>query len=191
MPVAWKGAVVSRPVSQGAVTLATLVIAIFGLVLSAISLTWQAATFVMSGSRVRASLRHGARGGASVVSGPPASQSFRALAEQGFTYEVIGIEVRNVGRLAVQVTGVRAALPSGVQVQETRSSMGPGFPYRLEAQSSQTWFLPGEMARSAVAASAAIGKGSDPADVWMEVELGNGKVVRTKQRVSLGSAGSQ
>jgi hypothetical protein len=67
--------------------------------------------------------------------------------------------------------------------------MGPELPHRLEAQSSETWFLPADMVRRAVVASAAIQRGSDPADVWMEVELGNGKTVRTKERVSLGSAG--
>jgi hypothetical protein len=140
-------------VSQASVTVATLAIAVVGLVLSVISLTWQAATFVMSGSRVRARLRHGAAGGGSVVSGPPGTQSLRVMAEQGFTTEVIGVEVRNVGRLAVQVTDVRAALPSGFQVSEARISMGPDLPYRLEAQSSQTWFLPAQMARAAVTAS--------------------------------------
>ena len=43
-----------RPVDPFAV--ATLVIAVLGIVLSVASLTWQAAAFVLSGSRVRADL---------------------------------------------------------------------------------------------------------------------------------------
>lgn len=42
-------------------SLATLLIAVSGLALAVASLTSQAATFVLSGSRVRAELRHGAK----------------------------------------------------------------------------------------------------------------------------------
>jgi hypothetical protein len=41
---------------MNAFEVATLVIAVLGLVLSMVSLIWQAATYVLSGSRIRAEL---------------------------------------------------------------------------------------------------------------------------------------
>lgn len=141
----------------------------------------------MSGGRVRASLRHGARGPTGVVSGPPSGQGRQLLAAQGFTQEVIGVEARNVGRLAIQITGVEVVLANGVRVSQLQGTLGPDLPYRLDAQSAATWFLPAAPVRAAVKASASIGKGTDPCNCWMEVGLGSGKAVRTKERILLGS----
>jgi hypothetical protein len=166
---------------------AALAVAIVGIVLASISLSWQAFVFVLSGSRVRADLHHGARDASGVVSGLPGTQSLQSLAEQGFSVEVIGVEVFNVGRLAIQVTRVSAALANGVSVSALAGTIGPDLPYRLEAQSSASWFLPAEPIRRAVHASATISRGTDPCDVWGKVGLGNGKTVETRQRMPLTS----
>jgi hypothetical protein len=170
------------------VTGATLAIAVLSLVLSVASLTWQAATFVLSGSRVRAELKHGARNASTVVTGAPGSQDFLSLAGQGLTDEVIGIEVRNVGRLAASIQSVSAALASGLKVTPVRELVGPTLPHTLEPQSAASWFLPAAPIRDVVAfSSKGRLKQPDPNKVWMEVTLGTGKVVRSKQSMWLGS----
>jgi hypothetical protein len=78
-------------------------------------------------------------------------------------------------------------LANGVRVSQLQGTIGPDLPHRLEAQSAATWFLPAAPVRAAVIASAAIGKGRDPCNCWMEVKLGSGKTVATKERVLLGS----
>jgi hypothetical protein len=170
------------------VAVATLVIAVLGVVLSVASLTWQAATFILSGSRVRADLKHGARNAAGVVHGSPRSmqQQLPSLAAQGFTEEVIGIEVHNVGRLAATVDRVSAALAGGMKYNFLSDVVGPSLPHRLEPQSSASWFAPAAPVRQAVAVSAEVLKRPDPCEAWMEVEV-VGKVVRTRQTMRLGS----
>src|SRR5258708_4430487 len=100
----------------------TLVIAVLGLVLSILSLIWQAATYILSGSRVRAELKHGARSADVVVSGPP---GWKRVAAQGLDEEVIGIEVHNLGRMAASIDSVHAALPRGTKTTMLQSIIGP------------------------------------------------------------------
>jgi hypothetical protein len=168
------------------VTGATLVIAVLGLVLSVASLTWQAATFVLSGSRVRADLKHGAAGAGGVIHGPPGSQPLASLGAQGFMEEVLGVQVRNAGRLATTIDRIEICLANGVKLAQLSALMGPSLPHRLEPQSSALWFIPADPARGAVAASAQALKRADPCKVWMEVEV-VGKLVRTRQSMWLGS----
>ncbi|SRR6266567_2577895 len=169
-----------------AFAVATLIIAVLGLVLSVASLTWQAATFVLSGSRVRADLKHGAANAGGVVHGPPGSQPLASLAAQGFTEEVIGVQVRNEGRLATTIDKVEASLANGLKVNLFGALPGPSLPHRLEPQSSAVWFMPAAPVRAAVAASAQVLKRADPCQVWMEVEV-VGRVVKTRQSMWLGS----
>ena len=162
---------------------ATLVIAVLGLVLSIVSLIWQAATFVLSGSRVRAELKHGARNADVVVSGPP---GWQRVASQGLGEEVIGIEVRNVGRMAASIDSVQAALPRGTKTTLLQSFIGPPLPHRLDPQSVASWYLPAAPVRATVGAAAEVFKRRNPSKVWMEVTVA-GKVVRSRQSMWLGS----
>jgi hypothetical protein len=168
------------------VEVATLIIAVLGLVLSVASLTWQAATFVLSGSRVRADLKYGAANAAGALTGPPGSTPLVSLIAQGFTDEVLGVEVRNLGRLAATVDRVQVAIAGGIKLQTLLDVKGPSLPHRLEPQSSASWFVPAAPARRAVAVSAQVLKRADPCKVWMEVDV-VGKAVRTRQSVRLGS----
>src|SRR5919204_5203102 len=108
-------------------------IAVLSLILAVASLTWQAATFALSGSRLRADLRHGARNATVAVTGVPGSQSLDTLTQQGFTEEVFGVEVRNVGRLAAEVSRVQVALANGVKV-EVMGDLAANLPLTLAAQ---------------------------------------------------------
>jgi len=164
-------------------TAATLAIAVLSLVLSVVSLTWQAATFVLSGSRVRAYLTRGARNADVVVTAP---SGWQQLAAQGLTEEVIGIEVRNVGRLAASIDTVHAALAGGTKTTMLQSISGPPLPHRLEPQSSAAWYLPAAPVRAAVGAQAEVLRRANPCKVWMEVTVA-GKIVRTRQSIRLGS----
>src|SRR5260221_7981679 len=114
------------------------------------------------------------------------SQDLAALAGQGFTEEVLGIEGRNVGRLAASITNVATTLANGVKIGQLQNLAGPDLPYRLEPQRSATWFMSAAYVRAAVGASTAV-RGTDPCQVRMEVELGTGKVVETRQSMRLGS----
>ncbi len=98
-----------------ALEIVTLVIAVLGVVLTAGSLAWKGATFVLSGSQVHLTLRRGAlgyvNGRLARAKGPldPSESEVDTLREQGFTREVVVVEVRDRGRLAVSVedaTGV-------------------------------------------------------------------------------------
>jgi hypothetical protein len=161
----------------------TLVVAVLGLLLSIVSLIWQAATYVLSGSRVRAELKYGSRNADVVVSGPA---GWRRFAAQGLDEEVIGIEVRNVGRMAASIDSIHAALPRGTKTTMLQSIIGPPLPHRLEPQSVASWFLPLEPVRAIVGTAAEVFKRRNPSQVWMEVMVA-GKVVRSRQSMRLGS----
>ena len=162
---------------------ATLVIAVLGLVLSMVSLAWQAATYVLSGSRVRAELMHGAGNADVVVSGPP---GWKRVAAHGLDEEVIGIEVRNVGRMAASIDSVHAALPRGTKTTMLQSIVGPPLPHRLDPQGVASWFLPMAQVRATVGTTAEVFKRRNPSKVWMEVTVA-GNVVKSRQSMRLGS----
>jgi hypothetical protein len=166
------------------VAVATLVIPVLGLVQSVASLTWQAATFVLSGSRVRADLKHGAANAAGFLTGAPGV--YRSVDDQGLGDEVIGVKVRNVGRLAASVDSIEVAMAGGMRMQMPSEVMGQSLPHRLEPQSSASWFVPAEPIQRVIRANAQVLKRSDPCEVWIEVEV-VGKTVRTRQAMRLGS----
>jgi len=96
--------------SPSTLDIVTLIVAIVGVVFACASLAWQAASFVLSGSRVRVKLRRGAlkrdsSGRLIRVQGQlsPKQSDLEVLRQQGFTDDVLIIEVRNVGRMAVSV----------------------------------------------------------------------------------------
>ena len=118
----------------------TLVIAVVGLALAAASLAWQAATFALTGSRVKAEILHGALGRGGLVTSPPdkwTPNSRAVLASQGFSQEVVAVEVRNVGRMPATVQKVTAYLDNGVGLVQEQSNKP--LPCRLEAGSSEKW----------------------------------------------------
>lgn len=140
--------------SLSAMTTAALVIGLIGLVLSAASITWQAATFVLSGGRVKVDLRLGAmhHTGAGMVHGPVSDQvSPEINARQGYTHPIIGVRVRSVGRLPVTVTEWSIfETHKGMSFNPIGSSIGPTLPYRMEAGSSEVWTVDAESIRGLI-----------------------------------------
>lgn len=168
----------------------TLVVAIVGLALAVASLVWQAATFVLAGARIKVRLQQGAIGNGSAIVGPlDARIDFEDLRNQGFTQPVLAIEVRNVGRMPISVTGWHAVLENRMSYTDARSPVNPELSFRLEPQSKQTWYVELNPLHAAVSASHSAGIWPvDHQKVWMSVDLGNGKTVRTREFVRIGAS---
>jgi hypothetical protein len=132
----------------------TLVIAVVGLALAAASLAWQAATFALTGSRVRADILRGVTGRGVLVTYPPdkwSSSSLSMHAAQGMPNEVVAVEVRNVGRMPASVQKITAYLENGIGLSPLQTE--PPLAYRLEAGSSERWWIDAAEVRAAIAAS--------------------------------------
>lgn len=157
-----------------------LIVAILGLTLAAASLTWQATTFVLTGSRVQCELHVGAIGqrqvfvhqpvGRNEVIGAPREEWQR----QGLTEGRLFVIARNVGRIAVTITGYSATCGSA-RYGTMRPLLGePALPHRLEPGAEVMWTLPTEEVREFAAA------GRGDMNVRMSVDLGNGKRVDSR-----------
>jgi hypothetical protein len=116
---------------------ATLVIAVVAVVLSASSLCWQAATFVLTGGRVTVELVVGALDatGSNLVTAPISgmTQTFGdTLRAQGFTRPVVGVQVHNVGRGLATITEWSLVMQDGTALTPTGASIGPPLAHRME-----------------------------------------------------------
>ena len=155
----------------------TLIIAVVGLALAAASIAWQAATFVLAGSRVRVDILRGAIGRGMLVTAPPEHWTTNAIAiqaSQGITQEVVAVDVRNVGRMAATVQKLTVYIEDGVGFAPTGTD--PSLPFRLEASSSEKWWVDA----AAVSAGLVASKLSPSSKVYIEVALGTGKTIKTK-----------
>jgi hypothetical protein len=163
--------------------LLTLVVAIVGVCLAVLSLGWQAAVFFLSGSRVRleprrAMIRRSGPMGTMISTAPLArtDEQMDFLRRQGFTEEALAVVVRNRGRLAVSVDGVSLKSSDGWGYEMINDPENKPLPYRLEAGSKQSWHIPLEMAQDMA------DKNGKSFRVWMVVDLGDGRSLRTKRR---------
>lgn len=128
---------------------ATLIIAVLGVLLSALSLGWQRATFVLSGGRVKVHLIIGAMhpSGSGLMSitdveKTPAHELPQRIAEfrrHGYTRPVIGVEVINIGRMPVTIAKWEVATTAKVSLRPMAGSVGPSLPFELGAGKSETW----------------------------------------------------
>ena len=163
--------------------LPSLAVAIAGLVLAAVALTWQAATFLLTGSRLKVDSRQGATDGRGIVHGMPGSESIERLRAQGYTHEVLGAEVFNRGRTGVSVTGIRAVTSRGISFAPIADLLGPPMPHRLEPGASASWFFPLAPVRAAIATSAEELGHPNPDDVAIDVDSGDGRRRRAKRKL--------
>ncbi|MGH3938688.1 MAG: hypothetical protein ACRDTG_08615 [Pseudonocardiaceae bacterium] len=138
----------------------TFVVAVLGVVLSTASLSWQAATFILTGGRVKLALQTGAvhnSGSGMIVSQVTGAWSMSAerLALQGYTRPVVAVQVRNVGRLPVTVTKWSIfESAKGTAFLPLADSIGPSLPYRLDAGVEETWALDAMAAQKLVQTTA-------------------------------------
>jgi hypothetical protein len=97
-------------------------------------------------------------------------------ASQGMSTEVIAVEVRNIGRMAATVQKITAYLEDGIGFGPIQTQ--PPLPFRLDAGSSERWWIEAEQVRAAMTASKL-----PRSKVYIAVALGTGKVVKTKSVV--------
>lgn len=170
------------PKETTSLEIVTLVVATVGVSLALASLVWQAATFVLSGSRVCLTLRRGfikldAQGRTMRAAGPLqlSASEYAEMRRKGFDEEVLIVEVRNRGRMAVSVEGVSATTDDGWGFERAADPENPALPHRLEPGAKQTWHV--ELALF----QGLVDNDGKQREAWMTVELGTGKVLRTKQ----------
>jgi len=123
----------------------TLVIAITGLGLSALSIGWQAASFFLSGPRVRVHLQEGLRGLGGVVLASPSvytEEGGAALERLGFGEPILAVIVVNRGRLPATVGNWSIRFGNGAAYQNPGDPRNPALPYRLEPFTSDSWYAP-------------------------------------------------
>lgn len=161
-------------------------IAVFGAVLGTASLAWQAATYVLSGGRVKIELLVGAMGPmrSGMALAPVKSATSTAMAQiaaQGFREPIMAVRVRNVGRLPVTVTSWGIRSKSGMTLSPAGLTIGPSLPHRLEAGDRETWAVGMEVALNLVESDVEVFKVHRP---WLRgtVELGDGRVYRTRRK---------
>jgi hypothetical protein len=165
------------------VDVVTLAVAVVGAVLGAASLAWQAATFALSGSRVRVRMHRGAisSDGSRRISAPleVSDDTWAAMQAQGFTRDVLIVEARNVGRMPVSVERTAIAADSGFGFEWAGDPTNPALPHRLEPGAKASWHTPLEAMWGVARVTGRVHR------VWMTVELGNGKVLKTKESINI------
>ncbi len=119
-----------------------MIVGVLGLVLASISISWQAASYLLTGGRVKVSLRVGGFGNGAMVTAPPASLTaswWDGLAKQGYKQPIVAVRVANVGRQPVTVArwGLKSGL--GMSLYPMADSIGQPLPHRLEVGESETW----------------------------------------------------
>lgn len=167
----------------------TLVIAILGLVLAAVSGAWQVATWFWSSGRPRAALKHGvlSADGAAII-GPVKDQRpipLDPIRAQGYGGpEVLAIEVTNFGRAPVTVTKYAVILVgSGVSYLPVGAALGPELPFRIQPGEGESWYTDMATVRRFVAAGQVLKDGAR--EICMEATLGTGRTIRTKQTIRI------
>jgi hypothetical protein len=127
---------------------ATTILAVLGVVLALLSLAWQAATFYLSGSRVSVEIRSGVRSAtaAATIPGTAPVTHLEQMRSQGLEQAVLGVRVHNSGRSPTSVVSIDLLLPKGASY----SQMGfdPPLPFRLEAESEETWHIDADDVRA-------------------------------------------
>lgn len=111
------------------------------------------------------------------VSGPidPTREDVALMRDQGFTGDLLIVDVRNVGRLAVSVESVTSESEDGWGFGVLADPQNPALPFRLEPGAKETWHVD-------LAPMQMLVDGDGKARrVFMRVELGTGQVLRTKE----------
>jgi hypothetical protein len=107
------------------------------------------------------------------------------MRNQGFSEEVVIVAVRNRGRMAISVEDVSAETEDGWAFQRAADPENPALPHRLEPGAKESWHVELSVLQRVVDGDGKSRK------VRMRVELGTGKVLRTKETTLLIPSGSQ
>lgn len=154
---------------------AALAIAILSLTLAALALGWQVAAWALDGPRLRATLQHGVLGrGGAVVSTVGRNSKMRdmsSMQEQGWTAKIMRFGIH------LQRGGMSAQYPEG-------NAWSPRLPYWLEPGESATWYTELQDAKALIRATRQAVR-ADAGGMFMTIETGTGKTVRTRRVLEL------
>jgi len=166
---------------------ASFVIALLAFLLAVGSLAWQAATYVLSGGRVKVELMRGlARdSGGDMLTRPESMtpDTLQRLAAEGYTRPVIGVLVRNVGRMPVTVSGwsLNFSVP-GAAYRPLGAAFGPPMPHRLEAGASEAWVADERIVQAT--ANTLVKATTEPISIRGKIELGDGRSYESRESQS-------
>lgn len=168
------------PTASGptALDIITLGIAVAGLVVAVIGLTWQVVQHRLTGSVVVVELLAGALGRGGAATGPIGTFDASMFASQGFTTPILAIRGRNRGRLAVDVTGWDVLTGDGFGYTLPGFGPNPQVPHRLEPGAAVTFYCPLADVAALFATKRTVGKTDER--VRGSLSLGTGEVVRSK-----------
>lgn len=171
------------PVS--ALDIVTLVVAGIGALTGIAALAWQAATFALSGGRAKVTLKVAwlSPGGGALVGEPGTWHPGRRPAE-GFDLECFGVEVVNVGRLPITVTGWGVDIGKA-QLGYVLAAWNPPLPHRLDVGEQATWFVEAPSVAAAASALAEVVGGNPSVRLRANAKLGTGKSVTSKNSMTL------
>ena len=103
------------------------------------------------------------------------------VTQYGLTNRALFVSVNNTGRLPLAVTRWQVGFPGKVRIGEIGGE-GPKLPHRLDVAESATWaigldfvFQGAELVRRQ--------EGIDTVPVHVEISLGNGKKITTKEKI--------
>lgn len=156
-------------------------IALYAALVATGSAVWQAATFALTGGRVKVQLRVGAMNRGGMVTAPPSSlrpEWIRELAEQGYSAPIVAVRVANVGRQPVTVASWSVVSPRGVSLSPMADSIGPALPHRLEVGESETWAVDMRSVQAFMQTTTEVLGGTE---VFGQVELADGRTKRSSE----------
>jgi len=168
---------------------ATLGIAGFGVLLAAMSLTWQAVTFRLTGSRVVAHLRvgvlTGAFGGQGIVSFQAKDdweQQLVALQQEHGGTPILILTASNIGRLAVAMQDAQAKSDTKFGFSRAGWALNPATGASLDAGHQASWYVTLEELQRMLDVDAQVRpQNNRPIKCWMELSLGDTTTVRTRE----------
>ena len=159
----------------------TLVVAILGALTGVAALVWQAVTFALSGGRVKVALKTAWLGPGGAIIGEPGTWKPGQPPAAAYDTECFGVEVRNVGRLPVSVTGWGVKV-GPAELGDVQNVWNKPLPHRLEVGEAVTWFVE---ARQVMSAADTI----RPPELRAAASLGTGKRVVSKNRLAFAQEG--
>ena len=160
------------------------------MLVAGLSLGWQIAQWLLSAGRPKATLLHGLVDGSDVYDGPVTKKragfNLDQLRRQGIDgTPVIGVKVVNHGRASVTVDRISVHHHGGgMAYTPVGQLIGPELPYRLEAGTNASWYVPEEIAhRLAHASREALGE--TITGVYLTASLATGKSIETRHRFAV------
>jgi hypothetical protein len=164
-----------------------LVFAVVGVVLALVSLGWQAATFFLSGPRVKVSFAEGLRGAHDgVMIGPPSiytEAGREALEADGYTERVVAVTARNVGRMATTASMWAIRFGNGTLYTLAAHPRNRPVPFRLDAFEEVTWYAP--LNDLTALQAQFVDQGDDAALASAVVDLASGAKVEGRTRLRI------